>query len=78
MKLKFLSNTYNPNLPNARMYFTTSYEGYLNPDLGNYEYEQYLKWINENIVGEPQGSDTYTVEQLKEMGYIGIYKQEDE
>lgn len=72
--MKFLSNIYNPALPNARMYFTTSYQGFLDPSKAELEWKNHIDWINENIVGEPQPTDTYTVEQLKQMGYIGIYK----
>lgn len=74
--MKFLSNTYNPCLPKARMYFLTSYEGHFDPIKGEYEWRQHINWINKNIIGEPMPSDTYTVEQLKEMGMIGIYKKE--
>lgn len=74
--MKFLSNTYNPHLPMARRYFNTSYEGHIDLQIGDFEWQEHLKWINENIIGEPMPSDTYTVEQLKEMGMIGIYKKE--
>ena len=75
--MKFLSNTYNPTLPNARMYFTTSYQDFLEPELAEQEWKQHLNWINSNVIGEPQGSDKYTVEELKQMGYIGVYSKED-
>lgn len=37
------------------------------------EWQYHLDWINENVIGPPKGTDHYTVEQLEEMGMIGIY-----
>lgn len=75
-KLKFLSNTYDPKRPNARRYFVTSYEGWRDPGKGEWEWQQHLNWIAQNRVGRPMASDSYTTEQLEEMGMVGIYSPE--
>lgn len=74
--MKFLSNTYDTHKPDARMCFVTSFEGWLDNKVGDYEWEQHLKWIRTNVVGEPQATDTCTVEELKQMGMVGIYSKE--
>lgn len=45
---------------------------------GNETQEQanrrYMEWLQGKIIGEPQATETYTVEQLKAMDIIGIYE----
>jgi len=37
------------------------------------------KWYESCIVGKPQATETYTVEQLENMGMVGYYRRaEDE
>ena len=43
----------------------------------DYEWKNYLDWINRNVTGEPEGTDHYSVQQLKDMGMIGVYAKAD-
>lgn len=38
------------------------------------EWLSHLDWINENVIGPPEATDRYSVEELEAMGMIGIYK----
>lgn len=75
--MRFLSNTYDPTLPNARMHQTLSYQSFLDPKLADHEWEMYLKWINSNIKGRPRATKEYTTEQLEGMGMIGVYADDE-
>jgi hypothetical protein len=39
--------------------------------------EHYREWLHGKIIGEPQATETYTVEQLKAMHMVGIYAKDD-
>lgn len=62
--MRHLSNIYDHRKPDARN--TTPEEAW----------RQHLEWINRNVIGRPQATETYTVEQLEAMGMIGIYAPE--
>lgn len=32
-----------------------------------------MKWLADKIIGEPKATDTYTVQELKDMGMVGVY-----
>lgn len=36
------------------------------------------EWVGRHIVGEPRATEAYTVEQLKAMGLVGLYKESTE
>lgn len=38
------------------------------------ERRNYMKWINRNVIGEPKAMPKFTVKQLMDEGYIGLYK----
>jgi hypothetical protein len=63
MKLKWLTNG---SKDCKKDYFCRSQE----------ELEYYHEWLKDKVIGEPKASDTYTVEDLKKIGMIGIYIKE--
>ena len=66
--MRFLSNTFNPKHPNARQYLARS--------IGEDEeqaWQHYQDWLRGKIIDDPQASKKYTVEELKAMGYVGVY-----
>lgn len=66
--MKFLSNTYDPKRKDAPMRVTAR--------IGETQQEAWrwhLEWLRGKVIGEPQETSTYTVEQLKEMGMVGVY-----
>jgi hypothetical protein len=34
-------------------------------------------WLKNKVVGEPKASARYTVEDLKEIGFVGVYVETD-
>lgn len=75
MKLgRFLSNIYDPRLPNARMYLTYSFHAHDNGKAGmDREWQAHLDWVNKNIIGPPKATDYYTQEELEAEKMVGIY-----
>lgn len=33
------------------------------------------EWMRDKVIGEPQATDYYTAEQLRERGYVGVYRR---
>lgn len=55
------------------MYLTLSFEDWQDPQGRERAWRRHLEWLSDKVIGEPPGTDTYTAEQLKEMGYVGVY-----
>ena len=47
------------------------------PNDGREDPERHRQWLKDKIIGEPKASEKYTVEQLKEMGLVGVYVKEE-
>lgn len=37
---------------------------------------RHRRWLEGKVIGKPRSSPYFTVEQLEEMGYIGVYVEE--
>lgn len=70
---RWLSNTYNPALPNARDIAYYSLDAVEDPAKRDEEWRLYLAWIGGNIIGPPKATKDYTAEQLAGMGMVGVY-----
>jgi hypothetical protein len=67
-QLRFLSNTYDPKQPDAsytcpRMSDQTQQQAW----------ESHARWLADKIIGDPQATEWYTVDQLKSMHMVGVY-----
>lgn len=71
--MKFLSNIYDPTLPDAKE--RTFYSSQENRDE---QWKDWLKWVGRNIMGRPKRTEFYSVEQLEAMGMVGLYAPQDE
>jgi hypothetical protein len=38
--------------------------------------KEFKEWIKDKVIGDPQASEVFTVEQLKEQGMVGVYLPE--
>jgi len=66
--MRWLTNPYNPNLPDAKMYVAIMhYENQNEASMG------YKSWLEGEVIGRPQATKTYSVKQLEDAGYVGIY-----
>jgi len=71
---RWLSNIYNPNLPDAERYLTYSISAMQNGGASiRREWQEHLNWINQNLLGEPKATKTYTSKELALQGMVGLY-----
>jgi hypothetical protein len=71
MKLgRFISNFTDPNRHDAkeRFHFTT-YADFAQAE----EWQDHLDRLAKGVIGPPQGTEKYSVKQLKDAGLIGLY-----
>lgn len=40
------------------------------------EHKERAEWIADNVIGPPMASECFTVKQLENMGYVGLYASE--
>lgn len=73
---RFLSNIYDHRNPTARRSFLHSFQAMDNENAREEEWQQYLKWINANVIGPPKETERYSVDALQKMGMIGIYAKQ--
>lgn len=66
--MRFLCNDSDPKDPNARNLVFTRVD-----QTQDEAYQQHLRWLADKIIGEPHATEFYTVQQLKDMGLVGIY-----
>ena len=71
MNNRFLTNIYDPSAKNAKDVFT--YPSNMDRDT---VWEIHIDWINSHVLGQPQETEFYTVEQLREAGFLGLYAKE--
>jgi hypothetical protein len=75
--MQFLTNIHDPEDPNAKMYLALSFEDMGNPQGRERAWQEHLDWLKDKVIGEPQGTDAYTSDQLKELGMVGVYLDEE-
>lgn len=66
--MKHLSNTYDPSRPGAFEY-VLCLEGQTRVQA----WESHLHWLKGKVIAEPKATESYSVEELKEMGMVGVY-----
>ena len=68
MKLKWLSNIYDPKMPDAKMLVARSFE-----QTQEEAWRWHMYWLRDKVIGKPVPTDYYTVEQLVGMNMVGVY-----
>lgn len=71
----FLSNIYDPDLPDASRYVCTSYQAFLDPNQRKIEVDYHFKWVNDNFIGPPKATEAFSQERMIRDNYVGIYKK---
>jgi len=66
--MKFLSNTYDPKRKDAKMHVVRSFHG-----TDEQAWKHHQEWLQGKVIGRPKATDAYSVEQLEEMGMVGVY-----
>jgi hypothetical protein len=67
--LRWITNIPDPNKPGAAGQFSNRH-----PDQSWYEF---LKWLSDKTIGRPKASDYFTIEQLEDVGEVGVYEQRE-
>ena len=71
--MKWLSNTHDPSSPDWTTYIHVrsdqSWESAI---------DSHMDWLEDKIIGEPQATNRYSVEELKQMGMVGVYTKDSE
>ena len=69
-QLEWLTNRFDPRLEEAKIYQASEAGG----EFGQ-SWEQYQKWLADKFIGDPKGNQYWTVQQLKRMSLVGIYRR---
>lgn len=69
LQLRFCGNTYDPRKPDSERHIR--YDWNEHPDVS---LERHRLHIRSKLIGKPQGSDVYTVEELEQQSYVGLYR----
>jgi hypothetical protein len=65
--VKFLTNIYDPKRKNAKLFLLGSHG-----ETPQEAWRRQEEWLRDKHIGDPQ-SESYTVSELREMGYVGVY-----
>ena len=68
--MEFLTNTHDPKDKCAKMYVARSIH-----ETPAEAWAHHVEWLKDKVIGDPQATEAYTVEQLKEMGLVGVYRK---
>lgn len=63
--MKWLTNTYDPRLPEAKEHFTKN--------KAFPTYEDFLNWLSDKQIGAPKASKRYSSHFLQQVNMVGIY-----
>lgn len=66
--MKWLTNVYDPTLPDAKLFLCVMCD-----ETYGEVWDNYLQWLRGKIIGEPEASEYYNVEELKRQGMVGVY-----
>lgn len=64
----WLTNLYNPKNKDAGLYIAT-----LVNETREVAWNRQAEWLKDKIIGYPKATEHYTVQELLDMGYVGVY-----
>jgi len=70
--MKFLTNTFNPNNKDARLYTVREENQTLDE-----AWKSYQRFLQGKIIGLPQATSYHTVEELVSMNMVGLYTENE-
>ena len=74
MKRYWIINTHDPkDVEGAKRNLRLSMEDFSTPDGRERAWQRHLEWLEDKAIGDPQATPSYTVEELKQMGVVGVY-----
>lgn len=76
--MRHLSNIPDPTSKGAKERFVYTKSSTYDGDIAlDYAWKGHLDWVNSNIIGDPIPTSQYTVKELKERNWVGLYSKED-
>ena len=66
--MKWLTNTYDPERNDAKYSLPVRIS-----ETREYAWQKHLAYLADKHIGEPKATVNYTVDELKQMGYVGVY-----
>ena len=70
--MKYLTNLYDPKREDAKYLIHT-----LPHESEAEAWRRQVEWLKDKHIGRPQATKTYTIEQLEDMGYVGVYDNDE-
>jgi len=68
--MRWLSNTYDPKMPDARLEIMSEARP---GQTAQGAWLEYKTWLSGKVIGEPQATESHTVDQLKAAHLVGVY-----
>lgn len=73
--MKHISNIYDPYKPDAKEYHLFTNRAHrLGQDAIDREWESYLTWVRQYVIGRPKETEWCSVRYLENIGMIGLYE----
>lgn len=69
-RVEWVDNIGDPRLPRAMFSVVRPFTQPMSE-----AWREHLLWLQDKIIAEPCGTDTYTPEKLKDMGMVGVYRK---
>lgn len=66
--MRWLTNTFDPSKPDAELYICG-----LSGETWEQAIERERHYLSDKIIADPKATEYYTVEQLEEIGMVGVY-----
>ncbi len=66
--MRFLTNLFDPTHDDAKKYIITH-----TGETREEAWASQERWLRDKVVGRPQGTEAYSVEDLEAMNTVGIY-----
>lgn len=71
MALRWIDNIYDPDRMDAKIQLPVRTE-----EDRDVAWEQHKSWLADKVIGEPKPTARWNVEQMKQMGVVGVYVNE--
>jgi len=69
--LRYCGNTKDPRFPNYKQTIALAYGQTLEEAI-----IQHDAWLADKVIGKPQATETYTIAEMLDGGYVGVYATE--
>jgi hypothetical protein len=75
--LRYICNEYDPARPDAKKMMRLDKEEMHDLQGQEQAWQRKQEWLKGKVIGEPQATSSCSVEELKKIGMVGIYIEEE-